>query len=212
MSGGDARQSIITTTTTKDPSFSPQKYRGHTLEILGVLSDLGGLTTREIADRVGMSSDDVAHYCRRGYRRGIIERKERWGWFVSPLGMLVLSLTTTTTTTKDTNRTQTGHKQDTTRTQPLRQLNLATFTSREDITESDRSVVVELTGHYDRTGVKYRIFKDEYELADAMDIAVPEVLPTLRHLREEGCIYFRREPLGWKIGLMKGFVERLANV
>jgi len=203
--------SIASTTTTTDPKFSPQKYRGHTLDILGVLSDFGGLTTREIADRVGMSCRVVWGYCKRGYRRGVIEKKENWGWFASPLGMLVLSLNTTTTTTVNTKSTQSQHKVNTKSTQPPRQLNLATFTSREDLTESDRSVVVVLTEHYERTNVKYRLFKDEYELADAMDIAVPDVLPTLRHLREEGCIYFRREPLGWKIGLMKGFVERLAN-
>lgn len=200
------------TTTTTDQKFSPQKYRGHTLEILSVLSDFGGLTTREIADKVGLSCRVVWGYCKRGYRRGIIERKERWGWCASPLGNLVLSLTTTTTTAVNTKSTQGKHKVNTKSTQTPRQLNLATFTSRSDLTEPDRSVVVVLADHFERTGIKYRLFKDEFELADAMDIAVQEVAPTLRHLREEGCIYFRREPLGWKVGLMKGFVERLQHV
>lgn len=199
------------TTTTTDPKFSPQKYRGHTLEILGVLSEFGGLTTREIANKTGLSPADVWQYCKRGARRGIFDTKESWGWSASPLGMLVLSLVSTTTTTIDTKQTQHRHNIDTKPTQPPRQLNLTAFTSREDITETDQKVVVELTGHYERTGVKYRLFKDEYELADAMDIPVIDVLPTLRHLREEGCIYFRRDSLGWKIGLMKVFVWRLQN-
>src|SRR5512137_2799961 len=93
------------TTTTTAQTFSPQKYRGHTLEILGVLSEFGGLTTREIADRTGLKPNDVWHYCRRGNRSGIIERKERWGWCASPLGLLVLSVNSTTTTTMDTTRT-----------------------------------------------------------------------------------------------------------
>ena len=126
--------------------------------------------------------------------------------------MLVLSISTTTTTTPNTNRTQTEHNPNTTRTQESRQLDLAAFTSRSDVTDPDRSVVVELASHYERTGVKFRLFQDEYELAGAMNIAVQEVLPTLRHLREEGCIYFRREDLGWKVGLMKGFVERMQHV
>lgn len=207
MQGESVLRAITTTTTVQ--KFSPQKYRGHTIEILGVLSDFGGLTTREIADKTGISVKDVWIYCRRGYLRGIIERNESWGWCASPLGNLVLSLVSTTTTTTYTTTTQQLHKDDTKTTQSPRQLNLATFTSREDITESDRSVVVVLTGHYERTDVKYRLFQDEYEVADAMDIAVQDVLPTLRHLREEGCIYFRRDSLGWKIGLMKGFVERM---
>src|SRR5450756_212818 len=202
---------LESTTTTTGQKFSPQKYRGHTLEILGVLSECGGVTTREISDKTGISPRVVYQYCLRGYHRGILERKEGWGWSASPLGMLVLSLTTTTTTTANTKLTQPLHNPNTTLTQNPRQLNLAAFTSRSDVTEPDRSVVVELTGHYERTGVKYRLFKDEYELAEAMHIAVQEVLPTLRHLREEGCVYFRRDPLGWKVGLMKDFVWRLQN-
>lgn len=201
-----------TTTTPTDQKFSPQKYRGHTLTILGVLSEFGGLTTREISERTGISVNDVGQYCRRGYRSGIIERKERWGFSASPLGMMVLSLFSTTTTTTDTTKTQLRHKGDTKGTQKSRQLDLAAFTSREDITDPDRSVVVELAAHYERTGVKFRLFTDQYEIAEAMKISVGELLPTLRHLREEGCIYFRREDLGWKVGLMKGFVERLKNV
>jgi transcription initiation factor IIE alpha subunit len=199
------------TTTTTDPKFSPQKYRGHTLEILGVLSEFGGLTTREISNKTGLDTHVVRVYCSRGYRQGILDRKERWGWSASPSGMLVLSINTTTTTTSNTTATQQQHNSNTKAAQPLRQLSLAAFTSREDITETDQKVVVELTGHYERTGVKYRLFKDEYELAEAMKIPVVDVLPTLRHLREEGCIYFRRDSLGWKIGLMKLFVWRLQN-
>lgn len=200
------------TTTTTDRKFSPQKYRGHTLEILGVLSEFGGLTTSEIANKTGISQRVIYQYCLRGYHRGILERKEHWGWSVSPFGLLVLSLTTTTTTTANTKLTQTLHKANTKLTQTSRQLDLTAFTSREDLTDPDRSVVVELTDHYERTGVKFRLFKDEYDLAEAMKIAVQDVLPTLRHLREEGCIYFRREALGWKIGLMKNFVERMQYI
>ncbi len=208
---GDFMQSNSTTTTTGQ-KFSPQKYRGHTLEILGVLSEFGGLTTREIADKTGLKPDDVWHYCKRGYRRGILERKERWGWSASPLGLLVLSITTTTTTTTDTNRTQQGHKTDTNRTQKPRQLDLSAFMGREDMDETDRVVVGVLVSHYERTGIKFRHFEDHYEIGRIMGIAAQDVIPTLRHLRDEGCLYFRRDDLGWKVGLLKAFVWRLENV
>lgn len=203
---------LDSTTTTTGQQFSPQKYRGHTLEILGVLSECGGLTTHEIADKTGISVNDVGQYCRRGFRSGIIERKERWGWCISPLGLLVLSLYSTTTTTKDTTKTQLRHKEDTKKTQPPRQLNLSAFMGREDMEETDRVVVGVMISHYERTGVKYRHFDDEYEIGRVMGIAKQDVIPTLRHLRDEGCIYFMRSDLGWKLGLKKEFVWRLENV
>jgi hypothetical protein len=32
---------------------------------------------------------------------------------------------------------------------------------------------------------------------------------TIARLKEEGCIYTRKDEFGWKIGLKVGFVERL---
>lgn len=201
-----------TTTTTTGQKFSPQKYRGHTLEILGVLSECGGLTTREISNRTGLDNVVVRVYCARGYRSGIIERKERWGWSVSPLGMLVLSLSTTTTTTSNRTVTEQKHKSNTRVTQKPKQLDLSAFMGREDMDETDRVVVGVLVSHYERTGIKFRHFEDHYEIGRIMGIAAQDVIPTLRHLRDEGCLYFRRDDLGWKVGLLKDFVWRLENV
>ena len=208
---GDSVQ-VTNTTTPTGQKFSPQKYRGHTLEILGVLSEFGGLTTREIANKTGLSPADVWQYCKRGARRGIFDTKESWGWSASPLGMLVLSLVSTTTTTIDTKQTQNRHNIDTKPTQPLRQLSLTTFTSREDIDESDRAVVGVLVSAYEKTGQYFQFYADEYEISRIMGIAVQDVISTLRHLRNDNCIYFRRDHLGWKIGLKQGFIERLKNV
>ncbi len=200
------------TTTTTKKEHCPQKFRGRTIDILAVLSASGGLTTCEIAERLFQPPKKIWEYCKRGYRRGIFERKERWGWCVSPLGFLVLSLHATTTTTVHTTSTQHPHNIHTTSTPKSRQLNLAPYFESETLEEADRNVVVVLSEHFERTGIKFRIFQDQYDLAEAMHISEKQVIPTLRHLREEGCIYFRREALGWKIGLMKGFVERMQYV
>lgn len=83
---------------------------------------------------------------------------------------------------------------------------------REDMDETDRVVVGVLVSHYERTGIKFRHFEDHYEIGRIMGIAAQDVIPTLRHLRDEGCLYFRRDDLGWKVGLLKDFVWRLENV
>ena len=201
-----------TTPTPAGPKFSPQKYRGHTLEILDALADCGGLTTAEIAYKTGLSVHLIARYCRRGYYRGIFERKESWGWAASPSGLLVLDVATTTTTTtklNDTKETQHGHKGDTTRTQTPHQLDLNAFQQRDDMDEACLKVVGVLVAHYERTDRKFLIFQDHYEMADGLGISFVDLKPTLAHLKQERCIYLRHEDLGWRLGLLVNFVERM---
>jgi hypothetical protein len=69
---------------------NPCKFRGKTLEILGVLSNSGGMTTREISDHTGISVRIVGVYCINDEKRGIFERKERWGWKATSFGFLIL--------------------------------------------------------------------------------------------------------------------------
>ena len=202
-----------TTHTPAGPKFSPQKYRGHTLEILDALADCGGLTTAEISHKTGIAMQIVYVYCRRGYQRGIFERKESWGWAASPSGLHVLDIatttTTTTTTTKCTKDTQQTHKGYTKDAQTSRQLDLSAFQQRDDMDEACLKVVGVLVAQYERTGSKFMIFQDHYEIADGCGISFVDLTPTLAHLKQERCIYLRREDLGWRLGLLKAFVERM---
>ena len=148
---------------------NPCKFRGQTIEILGVLSNSGGMTTREISDRTGISIKVLSVILPRGEKKGIFERKERWGWKASPFGFLVLSINNNN---DNTNTTQTQHKYNTNTTRTLyspkksHQLNLSVFTNRSDITEPERVVVGVLVQHYERTGEKYRYFRDFYHFCD----------------------------------------------
>jgi hypothetical protein len=209
---------VVTPTlvTPAGPKFSPQKYRGHTLEILDALADCGGLTTAEIAYKTGLSVHLIAEYCRRGYQRGIFERKESWGWAASPSGLHVLDIattttTTTTTTTNHTKTTQQPHKDNTKTTQTPRQLDLSAFQQRDDMDEACLKVVGVLVAHYEKTREKskYLIFQDHYEMADGLGISFVDLKPTLAHLKQERCIYLRHEHLGWRLGLLVDFVERM---
>jgi len=203
-----------TTTPTGRPAH-PQRYRGHTLTILEALAECGGMTTAEISDKTFLSRKLVYEYCRRGFLLGILDKKELWGWAASPYGLHVLDIstttTTTTTTTDHTNTTLTPHYNHTNTTLKSQQLDISAFLARDNITEAAGVVVGVLADHYDRTGEKYRIFADEYELADDVGISLAEVRPTLAYLKQEGCIYHRKEYLGWKVGLKVAFVEQLKN-
>src|SRR5659263_190539 len=97
----------ITSNTPTPTNFisNPCKFRGKTIEILGVLSNSGGMTTKEISDQTGIPVRKVWTYCNNGEIRGLFERKERWGWKVTPFGFFVLYI--------NNNNVQTKYKQST---------------------------------------------------------------------------------------------------
>ncbi len=192
--------------------YNPCKFRGKTIDILGILSNSGGLTTREIADRTAMSIKVLNVILPRGEKKGIFERKERWGWKASPFGFLILNINNNNA---NANTTTTQHKYNTNTTRTLdssrksHQLNLSVFTNRSDINEPERVVVGVLVQHYERTGQKFRYFRDFYHFCDETSVGAVDAPAAIARLKEEGCIYTRKDEFGWKIGLKADFVERL---
>ncbi len=203
-----------TDSTTPTTAFlsNPCKFRGKTIDILGILSNSGGMTTREIADKTGMSIKVLNVILPRGEKKGIFERKERWGWKASPFGFLILSINNNNA---NTNTTTTQHKYNTNTTRTLdssrksHQLNLSVFTNRSDINEPERVVVGVLVQHYERTGQKFRYFRDFYHFCDETGVSAVDAPAAIARLKEEGCVYTRKDEFGWKIGLKVDFVERL---
>ena len=182
-----------TDSTTPTTAFlsNPCKFRGKTIDILGILSNSGGLTTREIADHTGIPVRTVGVYCRGGEKRGIFERKERWGWKAMPFGFFVLSINNNNGNTCDTDRKHMGNTCEThlyTVPKKSHQLNLTVFTNRLDITEPERVVVGVLVQHYERTGEKYRYFHDIYHFCDETGVSAVDAPAVIARLKEEGCI------------------------
>ncbi len=191
---------------------NPCKFRGKTIEILGALSNSGGMTTREIADHTGIPVRKVWTYCNNGEKRGLFERKERWGWKATPFGYFVLCINNNNVQTKykqSTNKVQTKYNRTLDSPKKSHQLNFSVFTSRSDITDPERVVVGVLVKHYERTGEKYRYFRDFYHFCDETGVSALDAPPAIARLKEEGCIYTRKDEFGWKVGLKVNFVERL---
>jgi len=191
---------------------NPCKFRGKTIEILGVLSNSGGMTTLEIADQTGIPVRIVSIYCINGEKRGVFERKERWGWKVMSFGFLILDINNNNVKTKlKESKNEVKTKLNRTLDSPKKshQLDLSVFTNRSDITEPERVVVEVLVKHFERTGEKYRYFRDFYHFCDETGVGAVDAPPAIARLKEEGCIYTRKDEFGWKIGLKVNFVERL---
>lgn len=193
---------------------NPCKFRGKTIDILGILSNSGGMTTREISDQTGIPVRIVSIYCINGEKRGIFERKERWGWQVTSFGFLILDINNNNVKTKlkeSKNEVKTKLNRTLDSSKKSHQLNLSVFTNRSDITEPERVVVGVLVKHYERTGEKYRYFRDIYHFCDETGVGAADAQESIARLKEEGCIYTRKDEFGWKVGLKVSFVERLTS-
>jgi hypothetical protein len=57
-------------TTPTTPFLSnPCKFRGKTIDILGILSNSGGMTTRKLSDQTGIPVRKVWTYCNNGEKK-----------------------------------------------------------------------------------------------------------------------------------------------
>ena len=203
---------------TPTPTVQICKIRGFSLDILGELYSKNVLTTPEIAAALDCKVPYARVYLHRLYKYGCIERKAHWGWIIEPLGTDILNLNNNnidnrkiTKRTQKDNRKITETSNDSRTTVESRQLNLSLYESDPNVTEPEREVVMLMVSHYERTGEKYRYFKDMYDFCEQTGTSAVGVMELLAKLKQEGVIYMREEKmLGmWKIGLKVNFIERL---
>lgn len=204
---------------TPTPTVQINRIGGFSLDILGELYSKNVLTTPEIASNLNRKQSYVRVYLHRLYKYGCIERKARWGWIIEPLGTDILRNNNNnignkraTTKQQKSNKRVTETSNDS-RTTVSRQLNLSLYESDPNVTEPEREVVMLMVSHYERTGEKYRYFKDIYDFCEQTGLSAVGVMELLAKLKQEGVIYMREEKmLGmWKIGLKVNFIERLQH-
>lgn len=73
-----------------------QRYRGWKIRILEELEHSGGMTTRNISDRIGYRCHSTTNRLVEMQRVNLVERVERWGWRITRDGLVVLSINYTT--------------------------------------------------------------------------------------------------------------------
>lgn len=209
----DAKCSSTTTTTVQIT-----KVRGLSLDILALLQSRGGLYTPEIAEEMGKSKRHVRTYMHRLYQYGCVDRFGRWGWEITPSGSDILLYNNNnidnrniTETSQKHNRSITETSHDSHTTHNSRQLDLSLYSDDQYVSDPERVVVAALAEHYEKTGVKYRLYKNTDAFCDEMDISSFEVTELIAKLKQDGVIYMIKDyHLNmWKIGLKKDFVERL---
>lgn len=205
---------------TPTPTVQICKIRGFSLDILGELYSKNMLTTPEIASNLDHTIRYVRRYLYNLHKYGCIERKDRWGWVIEPLGIDVLDINNNNIDERKKkerrNKEERKEKEtsnDSHTTVESRQLNLSLYESDPNVTEPEREVVMLMVSHYERTGEKYRYFKDMYDFCEQTGTSAVGVMELLAKLKQEGVIYMREEKmLGmWKIGLKVNFIEMLQD-
>jgi hypothetical protein len=197
---------VSTTPTIKPGQIN--RIRGFSVDILAELQRTGGATTNELRRELGRSGGYLRSYLYNLYSYGAIGRSDLWGWKITAYGEAVLS----SSSSSGKRREEEEKKKSKRRAKETnRQLNLSLFSSESDISEDEMRVVAVMAEHYERTGEKFRYFKDPYDFCESVEIPAVGINELLARLKEEGIIYVRKETeLGmWKIGLKLAFVERL---
>jgi hypothetical protein len=92
-----------------------------------------------------------------------------------------------------------------------RQIPISLWLRNSGLDDLEKEVVEMLLRHYNKTGSKFILVRDSFELAERLKANPSEVLEALKNLRQDNIIYLYRSDLEnyWKIGLKAGFLSIL---
>jgi len=209
------------------------RIRGFTLELLFLLKD-ECLTSTEISQKTGKSGNYVRCYLYNMRKYGLVD-KELCFWKITILGRKIIEhyikvnniIIESKRKQKKSKRRVKESKRWIRKKEDLlcaetsikacrrqtRQIQIEPFLRNCNLDDIEKAVVEVLIKHYNKTGSKFIMVKDQYELAERLN-ANPSDLPNaLKNLRQDGIIYIFRDKTFncWKIGLKKAFLEVLQD-
>ncbi|MEM3577610.1 MAG: hypothetical protein QXX51_04045 [Candidatus Bathyarchaeia archaeon] len=95
----------------------------------------------------------------------------------------------------------------------LKQISASFWLSESELSVTEKEVVELLVNHYNQSGSKFILVKDEFELSEKLKANSGDVLEALKNLRQNNIIYLIRSEFKgyWKVGLKKNFFIMLQN-
>ncbi len=198
------------------------KIRGFSVDILELLNDCGGLTTIELANRLGKYPKYVTKYLYNLRRYGLINlNKNNWKWYITALDDIIIYIIYKEERKKkeERNKEETNNspsaKDKNEKTEPAEQKAKIPINDwQKERTDTEVVVVSHLIEHYNETMNKFVLSQSHDEFAELLRIGFPESseLPkTLLRLESDGVLYnvYLREKACWKIGLKDAFINRI---
>ena len=202
---------LFTSTTT-----SLGRIRGFTIELLFHLRD-GPKRCCDLAEITGKSQPYVRRYLGNMQNYGLVV-KEGVFWNLTSLGSefidyinILYSNISEYRKKEERRKKEKRKKKESWSARPSKQLSIDLWLKSSSFDDVEKEVVEMLVNHYNRTGSKFILVKDIYELAEKLNVS-PSALPqALKRLRQDNIVYVVKErTMGfWKIGLKRQFVNLL---
>ncbi len=200
------------------------KIRGFSVDILELLNDCGGLSTIELANRLGKYPKYVTKYLYNLRSYGLINlNKNDWKWYITALDDIIIYIIYKEERKKkeERNKEETNNNpsakdknEKTVSDEPKEPKQITLDNWQKERTDTEVVVVSHLIEHYNETMNKFVLSQSHDEFAELLRIGFPESseLPkTLLKLESDGVLYnvYLREKACWKIGLKDAFIQRI---
>jgi len=192
------------------------RVRGFTIDLLYHLKD-GPKRCCDLVEITGKYHRYVWRYLKNMQNYGLVE-KQGLLWELTVLGRDFLSYLNIVYNNiieyrKKVERKTKERRKKVETSQPKRheQISISLFLLNSSLDDTERAVVEVLVDHYNKTGSKFILVKNQYELAEKLAKHPQSTLEALRNLRQDNIIYIYRSTLEgyWKIGLKKAFIQSL---
>jgi len=115
---------------------------------------------------------------------------------------------------KERKKKEVRKKYETSQPKRHKQISISLFLRDSKLDDTEKEVVEVLLDHYNKTGSKFILIKNEYELANKLSKNPQDILQALANLRQDNIIYLMRAhnfPGYHKLGLKRDFVRLLAE-
>ena len=189
------------------------RIRGFTIELLFLLKD-ECLTSTEISQRTGKSGNYVRCYLYNMRKYGLVD-KELCFWKITILGRKIIEhyikvnniIIESKRKQKKSKRRVKESKRWIRKKEDLlcaetsfkacrrktRQIQIEPFLRNCNLDDLEKAVVEVLIEHYNKTGSKFIMVKDQYELAERLNCNPSDLPNALKNLRQDGIIYIFKD-------------------
>jgi predicted transcriptional regulator len=200
------------------------RVRGFTVHLLRILAD-GPQRLVGLQERTGKQRQYIYTYLKNMLKYGLVS-KDGFFWQLTEGGVFFLSLVnfediviTNSNNNNNNNKYKCLKKEERKKKEGLKkeessaqkQVKISLWISKSSLDRVEGEVVELLVKHYNETGSKFVLMKDEYEMAEKLQANVGDIHTALRNLRQDNRIYLRRSEIEgyWKLGIKVAFLESL---